>query len=83
MHCHEGISELQQALRFGVTTVLDMFSDPEHVRELKKIVEERNDLADFRSSCLGATVEGGWPAAVIMATMPKDKARFLQQEERA
>jgi len=76
VHCHEGVEELKQALRFGVTTVLDMFSDPEHVRKLRKVAGERNDLSDLRSSCYGATVEGGWPAAVLLATMG-DKVRLL------
>jgi len=69
VHAHEGLEELKQALRFGVTTVLDMFSEPGHVREMKQLVAERNDVADFRSSGFGATVDGGWPAPVIMATL--------------
>lgn len=73
VHCHKGISELQQSLRFGVTTVLDMFSLSEHVQQVKKECAERLDAADMKSSCYAATVEGGWPAPVIRSTVP-DKA---------
>jgi hypothetical protein len=67
VHIFTGEPELKQALRFGLTTVLDMFNEPEQVQKLKSLVAGRMDLADFRSSCHAATIEGGWPAPVIMA----------------
>jgi len=70
VHAHNGLPELAQALKFGVTTVLDMFSEPSHARELKQASEKRPDLADFKSACYGATVDGGWPEPVFRATMP-------------
>lgn len=69
VHVHAGISELAQALKFGVTTVLDMFNDPENIANLKKEAAVRADIADVMSSLNGATVKGGWPSQVMLATM--------------
>lgn len=68
VHIHGGAYELAQALNFGVTTVLDLFNDPAHVAKLKAEASVRADIADIKSSCHAATVEGGWPGPVIMAT---------------
>ncbi|KUJ16741.1 uncharacterized protein LY89DRAFT_63513 [Mollisia scopiformis] len=74
VHAHDGEPELKQALGFGVTTVLDMFNEPGHVQSLKALVKNRLDLADFRSSCHAATIEGGWPAPVLLATLDREIA---------
>ena len=58
-HTHtSGVSQLQEALRFGVTTVLDMWS-PEGDRPLREAAARRHDVSDFRSSGILATVPGG------------------------
>lgn len=69
VHAHESETELQQALGFEVTTVLDMFSHLRNVKRIKGVMEERDDVADYRSACFGATIEEGWPAPVVRATM--------------
>jgi imidazolonepropionase-like amidohydrolase len=52
----------RQALRFGVTTQLDMFSGGERLKKIKKLEsEDRPDLADARTAGAGATVPGGHP----------------------
>ncbi|KAF1990036.1 hypothetical protein K402DRAFT_390355 [Aulographum hederae CBS 113979] len=69
-HIHaNGGSELalEQSLRFGVTTVMDMHNEIAHVRKLKKLAGESKDVADFKTSALSATVENGWPIPVITA----------------
>jgi hypothetical protein len=48
-----------------------MFNEPDNVTSLKKIAGERNDIADIRSALHAATIEGGWPSQVIMATAPE------------
>jgi imidazolonepropionase-like amidohydrolase len=68
VHIHGGADELAQALNFGVTTVLDLFNEPAHIAELKAESSVRADIADIKSACHAATVKGGWPAPVIMAT---------------
>ncbi|MBI4660226.1 MAG: amidohydrolase family protein [Verrucomicrobia bacterium] len=52
---------LKRPLIFGVTTVLDMFSPPSRVAELKKQVNgpEGAQLVDFRSAMIGVTAPGG------------------------
>lgn len=54
-----------------------MFSEPENVERVKRELGSwmggdgggRNDVADFNSACLAATVEGGWPEPVIRSTV--------------
>lgn len=58
-HTHtRTVAQLQDALRFGVTTVLDMWS-PEGERALREAASRRADVSDFRSSGILATVPGG------------------------
>lgn len=66
IHADKGkVLALEQSLRFGVTTVLDMHNEPVNVAKLKKVAKERKDVADFKSSCLAATVDQGWPVPVV------------------
>ena len=67
VHAYGGIPELEQALQFGVTTVLDMMNEPHSVTAMKKVAGERHDVADLRSALHAATVEGGWPTQVMLA----------------
>ena len=53
---------LAQSLTFGVTTVLDMFSQPGLVASAKEQAGSRPDVADVRSSGVGATAPGGHPS---------------------
>ena len=58
-HTHtRSVSQLQDALRFGVTTVLDMLTG-EGERALREAAARRTDVSDFRSSGILATVPGG------------------------
>ena len=55
-------SALRQALVFGVTTVLDMFSGGERYERIKRIRSaDPPDMADVRSAGVGATAPGGHP----------------------
>lgn len=58
-HTHTSVADLQLALRFGVTTELEMtgFWTPAERRE----IAERDDVADVRSAMLGLTAPGGHP----------------------
>jgi imidazolonepropionase-like amidohydrolase len=52
----------QQALKFGVTTQLDMFSAGERLKEIKRIeAEDASDCSDVRTAATGATVADGHP----------------------
>lgn len=59
---------IRQALRFGVTTFMDMHNEWPNVFKLKKQSrEELADSADFKSCGLAATIENGWPIPVVTA----------------
>jgi imidazolonepropionase-like amidohydrolase len=64
-HCHIGNEEsLEQAAALGVTTELDMFSDPKQLIPLREEVErgEHPNAADFRTAGTGANAPKGHPS---------------------
>ncbi|MFF1634143.1 amidohydrolase family protein [Leifsonia sp. NPDC058248] len=68
-HVHLVPGALAQSLTFGVTTVLDMFSKPDQVAAAREQAASRPDVADVRSSGVGATAPGGHPS-VMYAPFP-------------
>lgn len=70
-----------QALTFGVTTELDMFSKPELVARVKSEAARRDDVADVRSAGIGATAPGGHPSMMYAPfptlTGPGEAAGFV------
>lgn len=68
-HVHLVPGALEQSLTFGVTTVLDMFSKPDVIAGAKAQAGTRTDLADVRSSGIGATAPGGHPS-IMYAPFP-------------
>jgi imidazolonepropionase-like amidohydrolase len=66
-HVHlRGAGNLGQALRHGVTTVLDMFSaPPQFTAVLRGRAARRTDEADLRSAGLMAGAVDGWPAVML------------------
>ena len=68
-HVHLVPGALAQSLTFGVTTVLDMFSKPDVVTSAKEQADSRADVADVRSSGVGATAPGGHPS-IVYAPFP-------------
>ena len=82
IHADEGkVLAIQQSLRFGVTTVLDMHNEPWNVTKLKKIAAERNDVADFKSACFAATVDKGWPEAIVIMHDQSEEVSSIIKEE--
>ena len=78
IHANKGqVLAIEQSLRFGVTTVLDMHNESWNVTKLKKIAAERKDVADFKSACFGATVENGWPEAIVKMHDHSEEVRSL------
>ncbi|WP_245617449.1 amidohydrolase family protein [Amycolatopsis taiwanensis] len=79
-HIHLLPGAPRQALSFGVTTVLDMFSKPDTVsRAVAEGAEP--DAADVRSSSVGATAPGGHPSMMYApfpyVTGPQDAKAFV------
>ncbi|NGN62506.1 amidohydrolase family protein [Streptomyces sp. A7024] len=64
-HTHVDEGSLAQALRFGVTTELDMFCLPETLTAQRKLAAERDDVADLRSAGVLATAPGGHPSHLV------------------
>ena len=66
-HVHlRGAGNLGQDLRYGVTTVLDMFSAPPQLTAmLRARAACRDDEADLRSAGLMAGAVDGWPAVML------------------
>ncbi|MFB9687967.1 amidohydrolase family protein [Amycolatopsis plumensis] len=77
-HVHLLPGAPRQALTFGVTTVLDMFSKPDTVAEA---LAAGPGAADVRSSSIGATAPGGHPSLMYApfptVTGPRDAERFV------
>ncbi|EXJ89343.1 hypothetical protein A1O3_02410 [Capronia epimyces CBS 606.96] len=69
MHADKGQElALYQSLKFGVTTVMDMHNETVNVHKLKKLAADKKDeAADFKAAGVAATIDGGWPMAVVTA----------------
>lgn len=66
-HTHTFDGDLVQALRFGVTTELDMFCLPGNLARQRRLAAERDDVADLRSSGVLATAPGGHPSQIMQS----------------
>ncbi|KAH8697937.1 hypothetical protein BGW36DRAFT_427872 [Talaromyces proteolyticus] len=75
VHVYNDASFLAKALRFGVTTLLDMHNEPYWFKEMERLSSFRNDVADIRSACHAATVKGGWPSAIIQLSSDDAETR--------
>lgn len=59
-HTHaRSAADLASALRYGVTTELDMFGAPKIKARLRALARERDDISDFLSAGAGITSPGG------------------------
>jgi imidazolonepropionase-like amidohydrolase len=81
-HVHAGdVRALGQALAFGVTTELDMFSGPDLAAERRALAARRDDVADIRTATQGATSAGSTLARLIpglpAVAGPQDAAAFV------
>jgi imidazolonepropionase-like amidohydrolase len=84
-HVHAGdVRALGQALAFGVTTELDMFSDPGIAGQRRALAASRDDVADIRTAVQGATVTGGTFSRISpgLPTVggPQDAAAFVSAQ---
>ncbi|WP_410659821.1 amidohydrolase family protein [Amycolatopsis sp. lyj-112] len=59
-HAHVFPGNLEQALNFGVTTVLDLMADPAAITTLRQQAGTRPAMADVRTAGTAATVPGGY-----------------------
>ncbi|NUW39536.1 amidohydrolase family protein [Nonomuraea rhodomycinica] len=66
-HTHVFDGSLAEALRYGVTTELDMFCLPQTLPRQRRLAAENDDVADFRSAGTLATAPGGHPTQLLAA----------------
>ncbi|MGN9846420.1 amidohydrolase family protein [Nonomuraea sp. H19] len=66
-HTHVFDGSLAQALRYGVTTELDMFCLPQILAGQRRLAAENDDVADLRSAGTLATAPGGHPTQLLAA----------------
>jgi dihydroorotase-like cyclic amidohydrolase len=80
-HLHQGnIEALKQALRFGVTTIMDLHNEVDSFMLLKRVAsEDRVGCADFKCAGIAATIENGWPVPVVLAHDKSPEVRFPSQ----
>ncbi|MFD4351894.1 amidohydrolase family protein [Nocardia sp. NPDC058518] len=64
-HTHVFDGSLAEALRYGVTTELDMFCPPQVLAAQRRLAAERDDVADLRSPGTLATAPGGHPSQLL------------------
>ncbi len=73
---------LETAMRFGVTTVLDMMTDFRVAATLKKEAQQRPELADLRSAGTPVTARGGHGTeyGLVFPTLdrPEDASAFVK-----
>ena len=68
---------MHSAIKCGVTTICDMFSDTEAVERYRSWLNEEKTgsattvIPDLKTSVYGATVDGGWPKPVVLGRDPK------------
>lgn len=65
-HVHTDMEGLHDALKFGVTTELEM--QGRWSAKQRKEISERNDIADLRSPGMGITPKGGHPSEYISSS---------------
>ncbi|EGW41942.1 amidohydrolase family protein [Desulfosporosinus sp. OT] len=65
-HVHTDMDGLHDALKFGITTELEM--QGRWSSKQRKEISERNDIADLRSPGMGVTPKGGHPSEYISSS---------------
>lgn len=65
-HVHTDMDGLHDALKFGVTTELEMMG--RWSAKQRKEISERNDVADMRSPGMGVTPKGGHPTQYMSSS---------------
>jgi imidazolonepropionase-like amidohydrolase len=65
-HVHTDMDGLHDALKFGVTTELEMMG--RWSAKQRKAISERNDIADLRSPGMGITPKGGHPTEYMSSS---------------
>jgi len=68
VHVFRGVDEAKRCLSFGVTTVLDMHNTPDNATYMIELSQRSSDMPDVLSAFFAATIDGGWPRAIVQHT---------------
>ncbi|KAK3046775.1 hypothetical protein LTR09_011756 [Extremus antarcticus] len=68
VHVFRGVDEVKRALAAGVTTLFDMHNTPSNATYMKDLSRQSNELPEVFSAFHAATVDGGWPRAIVRHT---------------
>lgn len=79
VHVFDNVQNLADSLHYGVTTVLDMHSEPEYVTKLQQVVAQNDEVADYRSCCHAATIRGGWPEPMVKLDDKSEEVGLLSR----
>lgn len=79
VHVFRDVQLLETAIQYGVTTVLDMHNEREWFKEINAITRQRNDVADVKSCCYGATIKNGWPSAIVRLVSQEENVCILRE----
>ena len=69
VHVFRAEEELKSAIAAGVTTVFDMHNTPSNASYMKEISRRSNELPEVFSAFYAATIDGGWPRAIVRHTV--------------
>ncbi len=70
-HTHTDIAGLRAAVRFGVTTEIDLGSDPQWMTPARRAARDTTDVAAVISASFGATISGGHPNVLVGTHYPR------------
>lgn len=69
-HVFRALDGLKQCIPMGVTTVLDMHNKPDDVKYMKEQCQKSSQLPDILSAYYAATIQDGWPRAIVERHAP-------------
>lgn len=56
-----------------------MHNEREWFKEINAITRQRNDVADVKSCCYGATIKNGWPSAIVRLVSQEENVCILRE----
>lgn len=68
VHVFRGEEEMRLAIEAGITTVFDCFNTPANGLYMKEKSQTSQDFPQIFTTLHAATIDGGWPRAVVRHT---------------
>ena len=80
-HVFRGVEDVKRAIAAGVTTVFDMHNEPSNALFMKEQSQASSELPEIFSALHAATVDGGWPRAIVRHTNSDPTVRWPAELE--